>query len=235
MKRLTSLFFATALWLTFAANASAQKTVDLPVTSTIAGFGVDTVPTLRVQSDQLGAYKNSKSLQSIIQGIGDWELDMVNFNSNPQRTVLIDLRDPVPGSNPNNLAAPFAFAQVRARFISKCSQYGLSLRSMTYAGQQYQCELSIGAISYGGQTYALRMNPNTYGTDNVTWTCRNVASGKCNQWRMEPSAFYANAETGVPEQKNRAQLVRVVTSKGQTTFEPRGEYYLTFSVDLTNP
>ena len=122
MKRLASMFFAAALWLTFAADASAQKTADLPVTSSIAGLGVDTVPTLRVQSDQLGAYKNSRSLESIIQGIGDWELDMVNFNSSPQRTVLIDLRDPVPGTNPGGLPAPFAHAQVRARFISKCSQ-----------------------------------------------------------------------------------------------------------------
>jgi hypothetical protein len=235
MKRIAPLFFATALWITFAATTSAQKVVDLPVTTSIAGLGVDTVPTLRVQSDQLGAYRNSRSLESIIQGIGDWELDMVNFNSSPQRTVLIDLRDPVPGSNPNNLPAPFAHAQVRARFISKCSQYGLNLRSMTYVGQQYRCELSIGAISYGGQTYALRMNPNTYGTDDVTWTCRSIASGKCNQWRMEPSAFYSDPATGAWEQKNRAQLVRVISSMGGTTYEPRGEYYLTLSVDLTNP
>lgn len=221
--------------LTLGASAFGGKVTDLPVTSTIQGLGPDAVPTYRLQSDLLGSYKNSRALESIIQGIGDWELDMVNFTSSPQRTILVDLRDPVPDTNPNNLPPPFPYAYVRARFISKCSQYGLNLRSMTFVGQQYQCELSVGAISYGGQTYALRMNPNTYGTDNVTWTCNNVMNGACNQWRMEPSAYYTNAATGASEQKNRAQLVRVVTAKGQTTFEPRGEYYLSFSVDVTNP
>lgn len=221
--------------LALAAAALGGKVTDLPVTSTIQGLGVDTAPTYRVQSDLLGSYKNATSGQSIIQGIGDWELDLVNFNSSPQRTILVDLRDPVPGTNPNNLPPPFQYANVRARFISKCSQYGLNLRSMTYAGQQYQCELSIGAIDYGGQRYALRMNPNTYGTDNVTWTCSNVVSGKCNQWRMEPSAYYADAATGESMLKNRAQLVRVITAKGQTTYEARGEYYLSFKVDVTNP
>lgn len=211
------------------------KVADLPVTSTIQGLGVDTTPNYRIQSDLLGSYKNGTNGQSIIQGIGDWELDLVNFNSTPQRTVLIDLRDPVPGTNTNNLPPPFQYAYVRARFISKCSQYGLNLRSMTYAGQQYQCELSIGAINYGGQTYALRMNPNTYGTDNVTWTCTNAPNSKCNQWRMEPSTYYTNPANGISEQKNRAQLVRVVTAKGQTTYEDRGQYYLSFSVDVTNP
>ncbi|MGI9068505.1 MAG: hypothetical protein ACR2HX_19130 [Pyrinomonadaceae bacterium] len=221
--------------LTLDGAAFGGRVTDTPVTSTIQGLGPDTSPTYRIQSDLLGSYKNSSALESIIQGIGDWELDMVNFTSSPQRTVLIDLRDPVPGTNPNNLPPPFEYAYVRARFISKCSQYGLNLRSMTFVGQQYQCELSVGAISYGGQKYALRMNPNTYGTDNVTWTCTNAPNGKCNQWRMEPSVYYTNAATGASEQKNRAQLVRVVTAKGQTTYEDRGEYYLSFIVDVTNP
>ena len=154
--------------LTFAAVAFGGKVTDLPVTSTIQGLGVGTAPTYRVQSDLAGSYRNIPGGQSIIQGIGDWELDLVNFNSSPQRMILVDLRDPVPGTNTNNLPPPFQYAYVRARFISKCSQYGLNLRSMTFVGQQYQCELSIGAIGYGGQTYALRMNPNTYGTDNVS-------------------------------------------------------------------
>jgi len=227
------LVLVAILSLSVGIVAQKTRTSDLPVTSTIQGLGPD-FPTYRIQSDLLGSYKNSSALESIIQGIGDWELDMVNFTSSPQRTILVDLRDPVLGTNPNNLPPPFQYAYVRARFISKCSQYGLNLRSMT-VGQQYRCELSVGAISYGGQKYALRMNPSNYGTDDVTWTCKNVASGKCSQWRMEPSAYYTDAATGALEQKNRAQFVRVVTAKGQTTYEERGEYYLSFSVDVTNP
>ena len=113
--------------------ATGKPASDTPVTSTIDGLGIDTLPTLRIQSDQLGAYRNSSSLQSILQAtLGDWVLDMLNYNSSPQRKVLIDLRDPVPGSGPNGGApvAPFTYQSVRARFIAKCSQYGVDMRNM---------------------------------------------------------------------------------------------------------
>src|SRR5205807_4420673 len=142
-KRILSSLHAIALLLALAtislvveSGAKAGKPPsDIPVTSTIDGLGVDTLPTMRVQSDQLGAYRNSSSLQSIIQGIGDWELDMLNFNSSPQRKVLIDLRDPVPGSGPNGAAPinPFGvngYQTVRARFITKCSQNGVNMQTM---------------------------------------------------------------------------------------------------------
>ena len=35
--------------------------------------------------------------------------------------------------------------------------------------------------------------------------------------------------------KNRAQLVRVVTAKGRTTYEDRGQYYISFNIDVTSP
>ena len=76
-------------------SKAAKPASDVPVTTTIEGLGVDTLPTLRLQSDQLGGYRTTKSgktvsLQSIIQGIGDWEMDMLNFTSSPQRKMLID-------------------------------------------------------------------------------------------------------------------------------------------------
>jgi len=227
-----SLALLASLFIAVAGLAQKGNMADTPVTSTIQGFGPDTTPTYRIQSDLLGSYKNTRDLQSIIQGIGDWELDVSNSAT---RMVLVDLRDPVLNTNPNNLLPPFEYAEVPARFISKCAQYGVSIRSMTFIGQQYQCPLSVGSISYGGQTYALRMNPTTYGTDDVTWTCTNIVNSKCNQWKMEPGTWYANAMTGMLEQKSRAQLVRVITAKGKTTYEERGEYYISFSVAVTNP
>src|SRR5215471_8266857 len=108
--------------LTFEAGAKGgPPQSDLPVTSIIDGNGVNTLPTLRVQSDLAGAYQNisskhSTALVSAIQGIGDWLLDMVNYDSSPQRRVLVDLRDPVPGSGPGGSApaAPFAYHLARA-------------------------------------------------------------------------------------------------------------------------
>ena len=103
-----------------------------PVTTTIDGLGVNTLPTLRIQSDLLGSYINSSSLQSVLQAtFGDWVLDQLNYTSSPQRKVLVDLRDPVPGSlNGGAPTPPFAYDLVRARFISKCNEYGVDMRTI---------------------------------------------------------------------------------------------------------
>jgi len=164
MKRILSRLHAIALLLVLAASSfvlesgakAGKPPSDIPVTSTIDGLGVDTLPTMRVQSDQLGAYRNSSSLQSIIQGIGDWELDMINFNSSPQRKVLIDLRDPVPGSGPNGGAptAPFAYQLVRARFITKCSQNGINMQTMQ-TNTPYFCPLALAFDDPSGVRYRL--------------------------------------------------------------------------------
>src|SRR6266446_2781980 len=151
MKRILTYVPAIALVIIVAVSAlevsatAAKPSSDTPVTSTIEGLGVGTLPTLRIQSDQAGAYRNSSSLQSILQAaLGDWVLDTLNYNSSPQRKVLIDLRDPVPGSGPNGGAptAPFAYQTVRARFIAKCSQYGVDMRTIPGGATTY-CPLAI--------------------------------------------------------------------------------------------
>jgi len=171
---------ATSFMLQPEANAGKPPS-DVPVTTTIDGLGVDTLPTLRVQSDQLGAYKTigsgkSVSLQSIIQGIGDWELDMLNFNSSPQRKVLIDLRDPVPGSGPNGGAPinPFGttgYQMVRARFISKCSQNGINYLTMQ-TNTPYFCPMALSFDDANGARYRLAENPVNFSETNwVQVTC----------------------------------------------------------------
>jgi len=71
-RMISLLLLATSLLPTTAhAGKPPQNT---PVTSTFTGFGVDTIPIMRVQSDQLGPYANSSTVVSIIQGSGDWEL-----------------------------------------------------------------------------------------------------------------------------------------------------------------
>src|SRR5205809_5392319 len=149
--------------------AKGKPASDTPVTSTLDGLGVDTLPTLRIQSDQLGAYRNSSSLSSILQAaVGDWELDLLNFNSSPQRKVLIDLRDPVPGSGPNGgpPVAPFAYQSVRARFIAKCSQYSVDMRNML-PNNFYPCPLAIGFDDQTGVRYRLTMHANNFPKVNL--------------------------------------------------------------------
>lgn len=228
------LFALSASGFAQQAGSKGKPTSDTPVTTTIDGLGVNTLPTLRVQSDQLGAYTNSSSLQSIIQAsLGDWELDMLNFSSSPQRKVLVDLRDPVPGSGPGGGApiAPFAYQSVRARLISKCSEYGNDMRTIP-GGATVNCPLAIRFNDAGGVGYRMNMNPNNFIEVNpVQITCVTTdANSKCNQWRIEPSA------TQFPsgERKNVAKLLKVATKPNQTD-QDMGDFYMSFTIHLTNP
>ncbi len=183
------LFALAATSFVLDAGAKGKPPADTAVTTTIDGLGVDTLPTLRLQSDQLGAYKNSSSLQSILQAsLGDWVLDMLNYNSSPQRKVLIDLRDPVPGSGPNGSApiAPFAYQLVRARFIEQCSIYGVDRRTIA-GGATVYCPLVIAFDDASGVRYRLTMRQDNFPEVNLTQvTCvATDLNSKCNQWKIE--------------------------------------------------
>jgi hypothetical protein len=223
----------TATGLMLPAGAKGKPASDTAVTTTIDGLGVDTLPTLRIQSDQAGAYKNSSSLQSILQAsLGDWVLDMLNYASSPQRRVLIDLRDPVPGSGPNGGApsAPFTYQMVRTRFISKCSQNGIDMRTMQ-PNNLYPCDLAVAFDDASGVRYRLAMNPNNFAETNwVQITCvATDANAKCNQWRMEPSVTQLNGE-----RKNVTKLLKVATKPNQAD-QDMGDFYLSFTMHVTNP
>ncbi|HEV8486435.1 MAG TPA: hypothetical protein VGV87_23020 [Blastocatellia bacterium] len=228
-----TLAFAFAL-TTFVLEAgvkAGKPASDVAVTTTIDGLGLDTLPTLRIQSDQLGAYPNSSSLKSILQGpLGDWELDTLGYNSSPQRKVLIDFRNPVTGTGPNGgaPAAPFASGLVRARFIAKCSQYGTDMRNMQ-PNNFYPCPLAIAFDDPSGVRYRLTMHANHFPEVNLMQvTCVTTAS-KCNQWLMEPSVTQLDGE-----RKNVTKLLKVATKPNQPD-QDMGDFYMSFTIRITNP
>ena len=234
MKRFFKHVPYIVLLLTLAATGlihtatAAKPPTDTPVTSTIDGLGVNTLPTQRIQSDQAGSYKNSSSLSSIIQGIGDWELDMLNFNSSPQRKALIDLRDPVSGSSINHFRRDW-YQYVRARFISKCSENGIDMRTMQ-PNNLYPCPLAVAFDDAGGVRYRLAMNSNNFSEVNVVQiTCVTTANSKCNQWKIEPSATQLNGE-----RKNVAKLLKLATKPHQAD-QDMGDFYLSFTIHVTSP
>src|SRR6266436_4121015 len=237
-RRLTYLATVTLLGIAAAsllqsAATAAKPPSDTAVTSTIDGLGVNTLPTLRIQSDQAGSYRNSSSLQSILQAaVGDWVLDTLNFNSSPQRKVLVDLRDPVPGSGPNGGAptAPFTYLLVRARFIEQCSVYGTDMRTIP-GGSTVYCPLVIAFDDAGGVRYRLTMRADNFPEVNLTQvTCvATDANLKCNQWRIEPSATQLNGEI-----KNVAKLLKVATRPNQAD-QDMGDFYMSFVIHVTNP
>ncbi len=228
-----ALMFAISTTLMPEADAG-KPTGDVPVTVTIDGLGVNTSPTLRIQSDLAGVYKNSISGESIIQGIGDWELDMINFNSNPQRKIMLDLRDAVPGTGPNggapiNPLGPIGHGIVRARFIAKCAQNGINFMTMQ-TNTPYFCPLALAFQDAGGTQYRLNSNPTNYGTTNwLQVTCDSLGANlKCNQWTIQPSAIHSG------EQKNVMTLVKP-SLRPKDPEQDYGDFYLSFSIHLTNP
>ena len=106
--------------LVFSANLSVQNAGpvrDIPVTSVIYNNDSNGIP-YRIQSDSLGSYKNGVgSVVSIVQGIGNWELDLLNSTT---RKIFVDLGDPVPNSNPNH--TPFTATMSTASGASATCQ-----------------------------------------------------------------------------------------------------------------
>jgi hypothetical protein len=221
------LLFALSASIFAVQGSKGKPATDTAVTTTIDGLGVDTLPTRRIQSDQGGAYKNSSSLQSVLQAsLGDWVLDTLNFNSLPQRTILIDLRDQISGPT-----RPFDYQLVRARLIARFSLYGHDFRTILPVDGPTTCPLAIAFVDSHGVSYRLAQNPENFiDVDPVLVTCDATdANNKCNQWTIEPSAMQANGEW-----KNRAKLLKLATKPNQAD-QDMGNFYMSFTIHLTNP
>ena len=182
----------------------------------------NSVPNFRISDDGLGAYQNGvDNVESIIQGIGDWEL---NARNSTVRKIYIDFGDPVSGSEP---AAPFNSAVRPARFISKCASLGFKIRDML-VGQTRQCPLAL-AFDYNGQNYRIALNDENFAvTDYVQWTCLGSANGRCASWIMEPAAVYNDIR------KSIGQLIKVGTNR-KNPDQPLGRYYFAFRAFVSVP
>ena len=178
----------------------------------------------RIQSDGLGSYRNGvDSVQSIVQGIGDREMDA---KASGVRRVYVDFGDPVV---PGDTSAPFSSAFVPTRFISKCASLGFKIRDMAF-GQVKQCPLAT-SFDFGGNTYRIAMNPlNFASTEYVSWTCLAVSGGRCSAWSMQPSVTQADGQL-----KARGQLIKITTARGKTVETPQGEFYFAFKIGVTTP
>jgi hypothetical protein len=191
---------------------------DTPATSTINDF-LDGVPT-RIGNDALGSYKNGvNSVVSIVQGIGNWELDAI---ASPLRKIRVDLGDPVIGSGAN---PPFSAANVNFRFISKCTTSVFTLAT----GQSIPCPLAL-AMDYEGVRYALRSEQTNYpGTEPVTWTCLARNTTKCISWRMTPSVVQVDGQ-----RKIVMQLLKPAT-RPRDSDVLLGRFYISFDIAVTTP
>lgn len=148
---------------------------------------------------------------------------------------MFDFRDPVPGSNPN---APFLVANYPGMIETKSYLlYGNGkVAGMTGLNSTLVTPL-IMRFDLNGSVHRIWMNSQTYPQTNyAVVTCigvvdpNNPGTSQCNRWRIDPSVTQADGQL-----KNIAKLVRVSTSKGKTIETDLGSFYLSFSIEITNP
>jgi hypothetical protein len=206
----------------------------VPVTTIVLDYAADVAPRLNVQSDGLGVYANSKNLYSIIQSIGDWELDARN-PPKATRKLTIDYLYPIPGSGPGGTdPTPPPAGTYPFRAIAKCSTYGNNMTNMT-AGQVKNCPLRFG-VDVGNKSYVYVMDPLKAPngpfpqTNWATVTCIHPATGTapCSQWRLTPSGTYIDANNTV-KYRNVAKLLEDATG----TPIDHGDFHVSFSVIVT--
>ena len=242
--------------------AMAQTSGYVPVTGTIRDYVDWTDPDsgttqriqMQVQSDGAGVYTTitgSKRGQFRVQSLiddngGEWVLDTGIGVTSPIRKAFLDLSHPIAGSGPggSNPAPPFTTALVQPKLTCECWQYGVNMFSIA-GGQTVDCPMRIGFYYPIGSSnhYVIFMTPddrsfNPYPeTDNVNFTCSGVdANSQCNQWRIEPDGAKGGCLTpDCSVKQNVVKLVKVVTVKGKLTNVDLGDFYMTLSIDVTNP
>lgn len=224
------------------ASQRPQPDLNVPATSTIADY-IDLTQRIWMQIRSDGAaYANTNNVQSVV-----FDGDLILDTKASTRHVFLDFSKPIPGTGPNGGApvAPFTSALVLARLTDECFRYNTNMFNMT-AGSTINCPLAI-FFSDSGNNYFLQMNPVTGAyvfpeTDYVNITCNGAANSQCNNWTIKPDV---NGKGGCVTtdclgslKQNVArlsQLVPVRGKSGSTTAVNQGDFYVAFSIGVTNP
>jgi hypothetical protein len=205
---------------------------DIPVTSFLNDSGDATLSTnYRVESDTVSSsyFNGVNSVSSILQGAQntpsrDWILDT---RGSTTRTVLIDLRAPVPNSGATLL---FAWELLPTRIIVKCHETLSGSFLAIQLNQTVSCPMAV-RFTFAGADYHLAMSSgpgaviNYPETNDALVTCTAVnASGQCNAWKIFP---ITQADGTVQNVARLESLTRGAVGKG--------DFYLTFNFNVTNP
>jgi hypothetical protein len=221
--------------------AQKNKVVDVPVTTTILSADANIAPALQIGNDGASSYPNTKDVQSLIQSVGDWVMQS-DFSTVSTRTVFVDFGKPIAGScatcpNGNPIAMPSQLYPTR--FIAKCHEYNANMFTLAF-GATMQCPMYTRVI-FNGDNYRINMNPNPAAqgyypeTNDVNITCTGMDSlGKCNKWKLEPSGYYMMPDGSVAR-GNVGKLVKPTTFRGKTVDVDQGDFYFSFSIQVTNP
>ncbi len=240
--RLLLATFLSCLSLPLATLAQKGKPpADMPVTTMIRDADANIAPALQIRSD--GAlYTNTRDVQSLIQGIGDWVMQS-DYSTASTRTVFVDFGQPIAGSCstcPNGNPVSLVAGLYPVRFIAKCHEYNNNMFTLPYLATM-SCPMYTRVV-VNGQGYRINMNPLSSAqayypeTNYVNFTCTGVnSSGQCNKWQAEPSGTYVPAGGTTAVRGNVGKLVKVVTLRGKTTDIDQGDFYFSFFIEVTNP
>jgi hypothetical protein len=211
---------------------------DIGVTSTL-NIGGSVTPNpgtnYRVEAEGNGAYFNGvSSVSSILQGgtnppSRDWILDT---NGSTMRTVLVDLRTPVPNSGAQPV---FAWQTVPTRIIVKCHEALSGSFVAIPLNTTVSCPMSV-RFTYARTDYRLMMSSGPGSqldyaeTNNAQVSCTAAksvnGSSQCIAWTILP---ITQADGPV---QNVARLERFGSGGKLTNL---GDFYVTFNFNVSNP
>jgi hypothetical protein len=180
---MTRVFLATVLFAAALAPTVTAQQDDTPVVSTIADTNPAAAPSLQIRSDGLGSYIHKpRYLSSVIQPIGDWELDLgMIVTRGSGRRVYLNFEQPVQGSGLSG-GAPIAppSQQYVVRFITKCYSVNENMW-LVPAGQQITCPMFINFDDYNGNHFRVQMSrAAAASSDEPNVTCTTIgADGRC--------------------------------------------------------
>lgn len=217
------------------ALAGKRPTSNIPVTSTLQISGDPTQSTnYSIEGDGWGPYYDGiNSVASILQDgtcctfSGDWILDTT---SSPSRTILIDLRQPVPNSGAQQI---FAYQYLPTRIIVKAHEAQAGSFPLMRLNQTPSCPAFV-RFTYAGTSYRLAMSsgPNAYPdyaeTNNAQVTCTavNPSTNQCVAWTILPVTQAGGTI------RNVARLQKFSKSGALTDL---GNFYVNFLFNVTNP
>jgi hypothetical protein len=202
--------------------------------SPLRGVDPAIAPALQIRSDGLGPYLNKpRYLSSVVQAIGDWELDLGMIVRGNGRKAFLGFDQPLPGTGPSGDPVSPPSQYYVLRFITKCWSVSQNLWLLA-PGHSVSCPLFIPFNDAAGNKYRIQMGPTASPTsDDVLITCLAGGSdGKCAGWHLEPSGAYVGPDGSVVR-ANIGTLVKLLTKKGAEVQINQGDFHFAFSIDVT--
>jgi hypothetical protein len=101
----------------------------------------------------------------------------------------------------------------------------------------------IFGFDYNNVQYRMHMTPDSGSiypypeTDYVDITCTGAdANNQCDRWQIKPNGTKGGCLTlDCSVKQNVVKLVKLVTTRNTTTEVDLGDFYMAFSIGITNP